>query len=400
MKQTIIMLALPRWDGKYASTSFAIATTLAKRHRVIYVDNPFTWKDFFTKLRTLQIRRRIWALLLGIRSQWTWPGMPDNLTIVTPPLVIPVNFIPEGSVYNILSRLNDRIVSRAINRCINRSGISQYIYINSFNPFYRYRPSRIKPDLFIYQCVDNIAEHAYVRRHGPRLEEQMIADADVVLVTSRELRQLKQHAGDKVHYLPNAADVHVFTSPVSAIRPPDIPNGFKGIIGYIGNIDRRLDYPLLGKVAERFPEHLLLFVGPKTFDDYKVSGLDKRLNVCFVDAKAYHELPSYLSVFGCALIPFKCNAATRSIYPLKVNEYLAAGKPVVSTDFSDDIRSFKDVIAIASDHGAFLDLIARELNADSPEKIAQRVAAAGQNTWEARVNTMWKIIDTHTLRKQ
>jgi len=395
MKPDIIILALPRWDGNYASTSFSMACELAREHRVFYVDNPFTWKDFFKKIRTRQIQRRLLQLLFGIRPTWRDSSLPDNLSIVTSRLVIPMKFLSKGRLYDILNRFNNRIVSNAINKCIKDASVSEYIFINSFNPFYQFQAEGATQKLLVYQCVDNIAEHAYVSKHGPRLENEMISKADLVFVTSQELYRLKQHAGPKVFYLPNAANIAVFRTAARTNKPYDLPEGFKGIIGYVGNIDPRLDYSLLVRIANRFPSHLLLIVGPKTFDEYKDFQLEEMPNVCFVGPKRYDDLPSYMNTFDCAIIPFKCNAATKSIYPLKVNEYLASGRPVVSTDFSDDIRGFEQVISIAANHDEFLARIDAEIRTDNESKRKQRIEVAGRNTWQARVDDFWKIINEY-----
>ncbi len=96
------------------------------------------------------------------------------------------------------------------------------------------------------------------------------------------------------------------------------------------------------------------------------------------------DLPPYLQHVQCALILFLCSALTKSIYPLKINEYLAAGKPVVTTAFSEDIRSFGEVVELADSHETFIAAVRRAITIESPEKVSQRMAIAAQNTWEAR----------------
>ena len=99
------------------------------------------------------------------------------------------------------------------------------------------------------------------------------------------------------------------------------------------------------------------------------------------------------------LIPFLCNKLTASIYPLKINEYLAAGKTVVSTNFSEDIRSFGDVIEVAKSDDEFVQLINKAIAEDSPEKVNQRIEVAESNTWEARVAQFWQLIAQHKPAK-
>jgi glycosyltransferase involved in cell wall biosynthesis len=112
-------------------------------------------------------------------------------------------------------------------------------------------------------------------------------------------------------------------------------------------------------------------------------------------SKKIEELPNYLRYFDCAIIPFKKITLTKSIYPLKINEYLAAGRAVVATDFSEDIQSFGDVIYISADHAEFVSLIDRAIKENGPERIKARTAVANRNTWTARVEEFWEILESH-----
>jgi hypothetical protein len=114
----------------------------------------------------------------------------------------------------------------------------------------------------------------------------------------------------------------------------------------------------------------------------------------FAGSRRLDELPALLQHMDCALIPFRCNTLTRSIYPLKINEYLAAGKPVVSTAFSDDIRTFAPVIYLAEDHAGFLRRIDEALAEQNPELEQRRVEVARSNNWTARIEQLWKEIGT------
>jgi glycosyltransferase involved in cell wall biosynthesis len=114
-------------------------------------------------------------------------------------------------------------------------------------------------------------------------------------------------------------------------------------------------------------------------------------NVRLLGHKAYSELPAYLNCFNVAVIPFKNNELTRGVNPVKLYEYLAAGKPVVSSDLPE-VRSFQPLVSIAGEPDQFVKKIEEELAADSPGKAAERLRVAGLNSWEARADAAVDII--------
>jgi glycosyltransferase involved in cell wall biosynthesis len=122
-------------------------------------------------------------------------------------------------------------------------------------------------------------------------------------------------------------------------------------------------------------------------------GLDKLSNVMATGNKQLEELPAYVKYADCCIIPFALTPLTQSIYPLKINEYLSAGKPVVTTHFSDDIATFASVAIVAKSHDEFLENIALSMAHDSKQKAAARVAFASANNWSARAMELMRIIN-------
>jgi teichuronic acid biosynthesis glycosyltransferase TuaH len=387
----IIFFALARWDGPYSSTAYSLAKALSKHTRVFFVDNPFTIKDLIIHRHSAQIAVRRNALWKG-KDLFLHPdkNYPD-LVVVTPRVTLSINWLPPGRVYDFFSKINDYALSAAINETCESFAIKKYILVNSFNPLFgRFLDLSQKPALTIYQSVDNISHSSYIRKHGPALEKQAIQVADFTIVTSSELQRLKSAISDDVHLIPNAANTVFFNKAVTEpLEKPkelqDIPPG-KKIICYTGNICHRLDYDLLIKVATHHPDRILLMVGPFANDQYKTSGLAALPNVIFTGRKSMEELPAYLKHADCCIIPFLCNELTKSIYPLKINEYLSAGKPVVSTAFSVDIRSFKSVSYISENHDEFVADVETAIQGDTPDQILQRVNFSSGNTWSSRAH--------------
>jgi glycosyltransferase involved in cell wall biosynthesis len=242
--------------------------------------------------------------------------------------------------------------------------------------------------------MDDISQEAYTRKHGIRLENEIVQHADAVLCTSRELTRLKSSQSSNVHFHPNAADVELFKTAATDIlsRPHGMNFNDKKIIGFTGSIEYRTDFELLYEIAKYHSNKILYLIGPVIGDEHLKFGLTKMPNVVFAGPKKLHELPSYLQYFDCCIIPYKVNTLTASIYPLKINEYLAAGKPVVATHFSEDIFSFNNHIFIAETRAQFLRLIDTAIDENNVNKKVARMEAANANSWERRVEQFWEII--------
>lgn len=395
----LIIFSLSRWDAPYSSPSFSLAKEFSKINRVFYIDHPHSVKDFVRHYKTPTIRNRKDALLWGKNVYTKSDKFPERLTMVTPRLTLPINFLPEGSVYTLLSRFNDKVIFDAVRQIIRDFNVKKFIFFNAFDPYFcRDFPADIKPVKKVYQSMDDLTQVPYTARHGTRLEADIIRKYDITLTTSQELRRLKLKYSDQVYLHPNAADFSSFQRALTEKfpRPDELrPAEGKKIIGYTGNIESRIDYQLLKAIIEYHPDKIIAMVGPVTTPEHKTIDLTEYPNVIMTGSKKIDELPAYLQYFDCALIPFKKNTLTRSIYPLKINEYLAAGRPVVATDFSADIEGFKDVIYIGSDHGEFVQLIDLAIQENSADRIKARVAVANTNTWTARVQKFWEIVENH-----
>jgi len=397
----IVCFSLSRWDSAISSPALSLAKEFAKNNRVFFIEHPFSWKDFFAERKSQQIKWRKKALLTGKDIYANPPSLPSSLTIVTPRLTIPINFLPPGFLYNQLAAINDKIVLKAIRSTIKDFGIKNFIYVNFFDPYFVQKlPSDIRPLRTIYQSMDDISQVAYSNRHGTRLEERIIRNFDYTLCTSKELTRLKSAFSKNVYFHPNAADIDIFRKAATEVlpKPPELEGITQKIIGYTGSIEYRSDFELLKKVAEYHKDKILFFVGPIQGNEYKEVGLDKMPNVIFAGPRKITELPNYLQYFDCVLIPFRKNTLTRSIYPLKINEYLAAGKPVIATHFSEDIYTFRDVAYVVDSHEEFLTTIDKAIEENNEALKQKRMAVAEENTWEARVARFWEIVEQEPRR--
>lgn len=391
----IILITVSRWDQDFSSASISLARELSKNTKIFFIDNPFTWNDIFRMWGTDRIKRRIQALFFGQSIyQQIEPGN-ENWIAVTPLTVLPINWLPEGWLYNMFSKFNNWIFHKAIRRVIRDNNLHRFIFFNSYNPFYGYSlPGDIKPVLNIYQSRDNIREAGYVNKHGPRLEGIAARSAHIRLATSTDLVNILSSDQFPFVFFPNAADFNLFssTNDPNRILPDELRNLKRPVIGYMGNLCERIDYDLIHKIVTHFKNCTLLLVGPRNDANHHSIDFERLENVVFTGTKNIFELPDYLAVMDCTIIPFKKNALTKSIYPLKINEYLAAGKPVVSTSFSPDIETFSEVVYLGDNHDDFLHKIELALSSDTDPKKQLRIDVAKNNSWTARGKLFWKLV--------
>lgn len=395
-----LLFSLFRTDNPYSSISLSMARELAKTGPVIYVNHPYSIKDVVTGLLKNDpwVRRRLLHSLLRQNRYETLDSIPHNFVAVQPPMTLPINWLPPGRLYKLLQAWNNHIILRSIRRALQRQQFGPFVYINCYNPFFAgWLPKDLGAVACIYHCIDDISQNTYTARHGLALENETCRQADITLVTSTNLATLKKPYARRLVTYFNAADTSVFEKARTKTfaRPAEL-NGHSGqVIGFVGNLDElRIDFPLLKQVAQAFPDKTLLLVGPLNSREPEAIGLTKLPNVVFAGSKPLAELPAYLQHMDCALIPFRCNTLTASIYPLKINEYLAAGLPVISTSFSEDIRSFAPVIYLANNAAAFMQQITAALLENDPAVVQKRVEIAQTNTWEARIQQLWALLDS------
>ena len=404
MTYDIVFFTLFRTDNPYSSISLSMAKELAKTNRVFYVHHPYSWKDVVAGLLSgdKALRARLPYLLAGRVRYEEFASIPRNFTAVQPPPVVPVNWLPKGRLYNFFRRINNEIVLRAIRKTLRDHDVRRYVYINCYDPFFAgVLPAGMGAALCIYHCIDDITQDPYTARHGEYLENEAIRRAGATFVTSSHLKKLKTPYSDRIVAYYNAADVAHFQKVVFEKYPrPKELQGHKGkVIGFIGNLDElRIDYPLLKKTAQAHPDKTLLLVGPVNSEEPRAIGLKGLPNVIFAGPRKPEDLPPLLQHMDCVLIPFRCNTLTKSIYPLKINEYLAAGKPVVSTAFSDDIRGFSGCIYLAENQEEFVGLIDKAATENAPTLVQRRVETARSNSWEARIRQLREVVDARAGR--
>lgn len=401
MSTDYVFMTLFRSDNPYSSVSLSMARELAGRNRTLYVNHPYTLKDIALGWRRdPALRRRLWRILSGRNAYETLREQGKEIWVATPPPVLPVNWLPPGAIYRFFHQINQAIVLRALRKALRRYGIGpRFVYINCYDPFYLGSiPKRLGARIRIYHCIDEISQDPYTARHGVALEQEAMRDADHTLCTSRGLYALCRPHARRLSLFHNAADIGLFSRALTERfeRPEELTGRQGPVVGFTGNLDPlRIDYDLLTRTARTHPDKTFLIVGPINSPQVRESGLQALPNVVLTGARPIAHLPALLQHMDCVLLPFLCNRLTACIYPLKINEYLAAGKSVISTAFSEDIRTFAHCIYLAETADDFVRLIDAAIADGSEEAKLRRAAAARGNSWADRIAQLEQIVAQH-----
>jgi UDP-galactopyranose mutase len=191
----------------------------------------------------------------------------------------------------------------------------------------------------VFDAMDELSKFKFAPTKLLELEQELIDRADVVFTGGSSLYEAKKDRHANVHCFPSSVDrCHFIKARARQFDPADQEDLPKPRLGFYGVIDERFDTELLAKAAEMRPSWSFVIVGPTA----KISreDLPNRPNIHYLGSKTYDQLPSYLSGWDVALMPFAMNESTQFISPTKTPEYLAGGKPVVSTPIKDVVRHY------------------------------------------------------------
>jgi glycosyltransferase involved in cell wall biosynthesis len=247
-------------------------------------------------------------------------------------------------------------------------------------------------DVVVYDCMDELAQFRFAPEDIGRRERILLSRADVVFTGGQHLFDSKSRYHDNVHFFGCGVDAaHFGSSRASDTVIPEDAERLPGpVIGYYGVIDERLDYALIRALAESHPEWTVVMIGPVVKVD--PADLPQAPNLHWLGQKSYADLPRYLKAFDVCLMPFALNEATEYINPTKTLEYMASGKPIVSTPVPDVLRNHASVVRIAPAGEGFLGEVAAALQATDDARLARGLERAAQASWESIVRQMRGLI--------
>jgi glycosyltransferase involved in cell wall biosynthesis len=240
----------------------------------------------------------------------------------------------------------------------------------------------------VYDCMDELSMFRYAPRDLAQREAALLAAADVVFTGGYQLYVRKSSLHGNVHFYGCGVDADHFAKAQHAETrvPPDIAALPRPLLGYFGVVDERLDYELIAQLAARFSQGSVVMIGPVAKVD--PATLPRAGNLYWLGQRPYADLPAYVKGFDVCLMPFALNDATQNINPTKTLEYMAAGKPVVSTGIADVVRHFTPIVEVAGSRAEFIDLALRASVAPDATSIRLGMERARMATWEMIVEAM------------
>ncbi len=266
-----------------------------------------------------------------------------------------------------------------------------WYYTPMMLPFSRH----VRTSCRAYDCMDELANFKFAPSELAILEQELLRLADIVFTGGYSLYEAKRGKHVNIHAMPSSVDrAHFEKARAPQPLPEDLLAAPGPRLGFYGVIDERMDLSLLSAVANARPGWTFVMVGPVVKID--LADLPQRPNILYLGAKPYHELPVYLAAWDVAIMPFAINESTRFISPTKTPEYLAAGRPVVSTPIVDVVRHYGDLqgvfIADTPEHFIAACEAGIELQAGGGEWLRQADELLAQTSWSRTFRRMDQLI--------
>jgi UDP-galactopyranose mutase len=359
----LICLSHLRWDFVYQRPQHLLSRC-ARERRVFFIEEPIFVKE---QLAQLDVKLRDCGVSVVV------PRLPEGLS--------------EEEVCGVQRLLIDELLQEC--------RISDYVlwyYTPMAIPF----TTHLNPIVTVFDCMDELSAFKFAPAAIRAYEAELLSRADVVFTGGQSLYEAKRNQHRNIHPFPSSIDVAHFAQARTITEAPadqaSIPHPQ---LGFFGVIDERMDLALLDQIALARPDWHLVMIGPVVKIDR--ADLPHRPNIHYLGGKDYMQLPNYLAGWDVALLPFAINDSTKFISPTKTPEYLAAGKPVVSTPIRDVVRPYGEMnlVHIAQSGAEFVEAIEAALNqrADSSEWLLAVDQFLSQNSWDQTWMRMMQKID-------
>jgi teichuronic acid biosynthesis glycosyltransferase TuaH len=386
----IIIIGLQAWYTDIGSNCKSIARELSIHNRVLYINMPLDRKTAWTGKKDPNIRRH--AEIAKGKGDDLYEAEPNLWNYYPHTIIESINWLPKGAVYNFINRINNRRFAAEIRKAAARMGFKDYVLFND-NDIFRsiHLKEFLKPSLYIYYSRDNLTYVGYWKKHGEGLEPVHIAKADLAVANSTYLANRLKQYNPRSYYIGQGCNLSLFRPDEPNPVPADLEGIPHPIIGYVGAITGlRLDERIILELAKQCPDMSIVMVGPED-DQFQASTLHQCSNVFFPGKKAIPELPAYIAAFDICINPQLVNDMTIGNYPLKIDEYLAMGKPVIATR-TEAMDIFGDTVYLAGTPADYPVLARKALSENNEEKRGARIRLARSHTWAQSIAALDQAI--------
>lgn len=282
------------------------------------------------------------------------------------------------------------VLQRLIDECLRERRVADY-WVWFYTPMALPMADRLRPAGIVYDCMDELSLFRGAPAELLDQEAALLKSADVVFTGGRSLHASKRDRHRNVHCFPSSVDASHFRA--ASVDHPLQCNLVHPRLGYCGVIDERIDLDLVAGIADARPQWEIVMVGPTAKIDPE--GVPRRPNIHWLGQQEYRELPAFINGWDVCLLPFALNESTRFISPTKTLEYMACGRPSVSTAIRDVVEPYRHVVPIRADAAGFVsaceEILARD---DAQRELHQRRLAGiiGRTSWDATAAAMARLI--------
>lgn len=387
-----MVIGLQPWYYEIGSNCKNIATHLAMHNRVLYVNLPINRKTFLSQEKHsagishhIDIIRQKGEQLRPIKENM-WEFYPTNV-------VESINWLPSTAAFKAVNFMNNKRFAADISQAVKRLGFKNIILFNDNDIFNGYNLKKLlSPSLYVYYCRDYLRGNPYWGKHGDTLEPELIKKADIAVANSSFLADYCSKHNKESFYIGQGCNLELFDKRLPHPLPKEMEHITSPVIGYVGAvIANRLDENIIRIIADANPSWNVVLVGPED-EHFEKSALHQYANVHFIGRKPMEALPHFVNSFDVCINPQLVNMLTIGNYPLKVDEYLAMGKPVVATR-TKTMELFEAYTYLASTPEEYPGLIEKALSEDNPSLEEKRIRFASSHTWENSVGQLCQRIE-------
>jgi len=288
-----------------------------------------------------------------------------------------------------------------LNNMLLEYGISDYL-LWYYTPMALAFSAHLKPQVTVFDCMDELSAFKDAPQEMKDREAEVMRRSDVVFTGGQSLYEAKAGRHDHLYAFPSSIEYsHFAQARTIGHEPADQAQIPHPRVGFAGVIDERMDLELLDGIARLRPDMHFVMLGPVVKIDPNT--LPQRPNIHYLGGKNYKELPAYLAGWDAAILPFAHNESTRFISPTKTPEYLAAGKPVVSTSITDVVRPYgvQRLVRIADTAEEYVQALdaALAIDANDSEWAARRDAFLAGISWDITFRKMCEIIEDRLISR-